>query len=528
MVGLRRIVLAALLVAGAFFRLYQLDRYPLGVHQDEVSNIYDGWSLAETGADRFGDRRPAVIRAFGERDYRPALYAWLAAIPQRFTGFSVAGGRLPAAVLGIASLVLLYAFARDMAGYRYALLALLLAAMSPLHIQLSRVAHEGGMLPPFFLILALYLWHRSARNEFPALTVALLGLAIGFSANSYQSTRVTGPLVVIAVSIDIVRHARQKIRPLLVLGTAALIGALPQILFLINETDRFMGRARVLTLSTGGPVTYAGSFLHNYWLNIEPVYLFVPRVLRGLTVARLLPVEAPFFYAGIVALAFLAVRERSRGRAYVYIATAIAIFPAALTTGNPSTMRASGLAVITPLLTAAGILGIGRFVKSASLREKIYYPAVVSAVVLAFAAMTYRYARSPYFQELSFQKIGVDMGAALGRHQSRYDAIVIERYVSIPYIYVAAFAPITPREFHRTPKALYSTGMDTFTRLGKYHFVFESTMPATVASLGRRPGRFLFVSPKRIAGTSPVDSVAFGEQKLIFQACEQACLLRPR
>lgn len=144
---IRRLAVMALLVLGAFVRLYQLDQYPLGVHQDELSNIYDGWSLAETGADRFGDRFPAVVRAFGERDYRPALYAWLAAIPQRFTGFSVVAGRLPAAVLGIASLLLIYAFARDMRGDDYAVLALLFAALSPLHIQFSRVAHEGGILP---------------------------------------------------------------------------------------------------------------------------------------------------------------------------------------------------------------------------------------------------------------------------------------------------------------------------------------------------------------------------------------------
>lgn len=482
-------------------------------------------------------RRPAqtgseivIPQSFGRSasDYRPALYAWLAAIPQRFTGFSVAAGRLPAAVLGIASLILIYAFARDMAGYRYALLALLLAALSPLHIQLSRVAHEGGILPPFFLVVALYLWQRSARKDFPMGTVALLGLAIGFSANSYQSTRVTGPLLVIAVAIDIMRHANLKLRPLLLLGAGALLGALPQLLFLINETDRFMGRARALTVSTGGPLTYAGYFLHNYWLNLEPYYLFVPRVLRGLTVARLLPVEAPFFYAGLAALAFLAVRNRSRGRLYLYVAMVIAILPAALTTGNPSTMRASGLAVLTPLYSAAGIVLIGRLVRNAWLWQRIYYPAVVGAVVFAFAAMTYRYARSPYFQELSFQKIDVEMGRALGRHQGRYDAIVVEKSMPIPYIYIAAFAPIPPREFHRAPKALNSVGMDHFMRLGKYYFVRQSAMPATVDALGSRAGRFLFVSPRSIAGLTPLDSVSFGTQKLIFQACERACLLRTR
>ena len=54
--------------------MYALDQYPLGAHQDELSNIYGGYSISETGANRFGDRYPLLVRGFGERDYRPALH----------------------------------------------------------------------------------------------------------------------------------------------------------------------------------------------------------------------------------------------------------------------------------------------------------------------------------------------------------------------------------------------------------------------------------------------------------------------
>src|SRR6185503_4137701 len=103
-----------LLVVGAWLRFVSLDQYPLGVHQDELSNIYDGYSIAETGADRFGTRHPAVLRAFGEDDFRPAMYAWLAAAPIKVLGFSVTAGRIPAAILGTASLIFLYLFATNL------------------------------------------------------------------------------------------------------------------------------------------------------------------------------------------------------------------------------------------------------------------------------------------------------------------------------------------------------------------------------------------------------------------------------
>ncbi len=109
----RRYLFIALIVVGAFLRLFQLDQYPLGVHQDELSNMYDGWSIATTGHDRFGDPYPGVVRAFGEHDYRPALYPWLAAVSEGIGGFSIVTGRLPAAILGIVSLFLVYGFARE-------------------------------------------------------------------------------------------------------------------------------------------------------------------------------------------------------------------------------------------------------------------------------------------------------------------------------------------------------------------------------------------------------------------------------
>jgi len=203
-------------------------------------------------------------------------------------------------------------------------------------------------------------------------------------------------------------------------------------------------------------------------------------------------------------------------RLYVYVAFVIALLPAAITIPNPSG-RSFAMSVLTPLFSAAGAGVLGRLVQNRQLRRWVYYPTTVTAVVLVFAAIAYRYAKSEYFRELSFQKIAVDMATKAGTLQDHYDAIFVQRYVSEPYIYIAAFAPIPPAEFQRTPKRLYSNGMDAFTRLGKYYFVWETTMPRTVAAYSGRRGRFLFIAPARFAGLTVVDSVSFQTQKLYFQ-----------
>jgi 4-amino-4-deoxy-L-arabinose transferase-like glycosyltransferase len=512
----RKYLLIALVLTGAFFRLFQLDQYPLGVHQDELSNMYDGWSIATTGHDRFGDAYPGVVRAFGERDYRPALYPWLAAVSEGIGGFSITTGRLPAAIAGIASLLFLYAFARRMGGETFGILALLLATFSPLHIQFSRMAHEGGILPGFFLIVVLYLWQKTAHDGFPIPTVATLGIALGLSANIYQSTRLTAALLTVGVGIDIVRHAKLRIKPLLTLATTALLGALPQVLFLIQHPDRFAGRASVLGVRASNPLVYDLEVLRNYWLNLAPHYLFVPPMLRGLTVARLIPAEAPFFYIGLIALAYMAVRSRSRARSYIYGALLITILPAAITTDNPATMRTSAIAVLTPLFSAAGIVFVGSLVKDEVKRRRIYFPGVVGVLLVAFVAVTYRYVKSEYWRELSYQELGVRLGRAMAKNAGDYDAVIAGWEVSQSYLYIAAFTPIHPREFLALPKRLIDVGMDKYLSMGKYHFLFPAAREKSIEQLRGR--RVLFVVPHKYAGMKTVDSVFFRKDTLYFQS----------
>ena len=62
------------------------------------------------------------------------------------------------------------------------------------------------------------------------------------------------------------------------------------------------------------------------------------------------------------------------------------------------------------------------------------------------------------------------------RGLTNYDAVVIEKYGSQRYMYVASFTGMTPQEFHKAPKVIYSDGMDRFRQLGKYYFAWPSTL----------------------------------------------------
>ncbi len=509
--------LLVLLAIAAWLRFYQLDQYPLGVHHDELSNMYDGWSIAETGADRFGAPLPIVERNYGENDYRPAMFSWLDAATIKVLGFSVKAGRLPAALLGIVSLILLYSVARTAVGPTFALLALLLGTLSPLHIQYSRVAHEGAMLPAFFVILILWLWQRAALRGYPWGTTAWLGIAVGLSANAYQATKLTAFLFAVVVAIDIFRRGRKVVVALLVFAAAAFLGALPQVIVLAQQPGHFFARAKILSVQASNPISYVAQVIWNYWLNLTPTYLFVPRGYSDLTVARLLPPEILFFYVGVVALALISFRKGSGAKWYIYAAMVISMLPAALTTGNPNTLRASGMAVLTPFFSAAGIIWIGHWLarRNPTLR-RIYYPAAVGVLVLTAGTIIYRYSRSILFREAYYQNFLVHLDTALGRKQRDYDAVIIEKYGSQRYMYVASFTGMTPQEFHKAPKVIYSDGMDRFRRLGKYYFAWPSTMQATADSLASRNARILFVASSPLKGLRVIDSVSWQNEKAYF------------
>jgi len=393
------------------------------------------------------------------------------------------------------------------------LLALLLAVLSPLHIQYSRVAHEGAILPAFFVILILWLWHRAATREFSLLWVGLAGFAAGLSANAYQATKLTAFLFAVVIGIDILRRAKNRLPALGVLAVTAFLGALPQMIVLSSRPNQFFARAKLLSVQADNPITYVAAVIWNYWLNLTPTYLFVPRGYSDLSIARLLPPEILFFYVGLFALALIAFRPGSRAKWYIYAAMVISMLPAGLTTGNPNTLRSSGMAVLTPFFSAAGIIWIGSLLARRMTLKRLYYPAVVGVLVLSAGAIIYRYSRSTLFRSAYYQTFLTHLDSEIGRRQKDYDAVVIETYGTQRYMYVASFTGMTPREFKRAPKVIYSDGMDRFRRLGKYYFAWPSTLQRTADTLATNSAKVLFVARQPLHGLKVIDSVMWQDEK---------------
>src|SRR5207244_4040061 len=126
-----------------------LDRAPPELYHDEASRGVDAWYILQTGADRHGQPWPFFLESFGPGDFTAALSTYLTIPFIAAMGRSAIAIRLPDALLGVATVGLLYLWIRRQLGAPIGLLAAAILAADPWHIELCRTGHEAGFAPFF-------------------------------------------------------------------------------------------------------------------------------------------------------------------------------------------------------------------------------------------------------------------------------------------------------------------------------------------------------------------------------------------
>ena len=166
-----------LIALGCALRLAALGSLPWGLNQDEASAGYEAWALLTSGVDRCGDSWPVLFTAWGSG--QNVLMSYLAIPFVALFGLSELTVRLPNAIFGCLTLPLFWLFARRARGEGFGLTALLLLAVNPWHIMMSRWGLESNLLP-FFLLAGVCLTARAARRPW-----ALVGAAACFAVSLY-------------------------------------------------------------------------------------------------------------------------------------------------------------------------------------------------------------------------------------------------------------------------------------------------------------------------------------------------------
>lgn len=222
------IYLSIIMAVGFFTRVAFLDLLPGGLNQDEASAAYDAYAIMTTGMDRNGQVMPMHLIAWGSG--QNALYSYMMIPFIAIFGVNEIAIRLPMALVGCLSIVLLYDLIRRKYDKNAALFAALFLIIAPWHLMKSRWSLESNLFPDLvFIGFYLFILGLEPGKQWKTyLASALLGL----SAYSYGTSYFFLFFFVIGFLVYVFLKKKLKwFEALINLGIIGVI-SLPIILFL--------------------------------------------------------------------------------------------------------------------------------------------------------------------------------------------------------------------------------------------------------------------------------------------------------
>lgn len=216
-----------ILLLGLFARVFRFGLVPNGINQDEAFAAYEAWSLLNYGIDTAGYHNPVYLVAWGSGMNALETYLMIPFIA--LFGLEVWAVRLPQLIVACLSLPAVYGLVRRTVSRRAALLSMLMLAICPWHIIMSRWGLESN-LAPGFLLFGLYFFVLGTENE---RFLPLSALMYGLSLYTYATIWIFVPII---LAVQIVYCAiRGKLRLSCASACSALLLfalALPLLLFL--------------------------------------------------------------------------------------------------------------------------------------------------------------------------------------------------------------------------------------------------------------------------------------------------------
>src|SRR5690606_24673796 len=180
-------------LVGSLLRLIGLDSLPAGLNQDEASAGYDAYALLTHGIDRNGYPYPVHLVAWGSG--QNALYSYLAIPFIALFDLSVFSFRLPAALLGSFSILIMYWMFLQFSSRAGALIAAFLVAISPWHLMMSRWGLEANIFPTIVLLAVACLCYCPRKYS----TVYAFSFLMGLSLYAYGTAYLFVPLTMLGI-----------------------------------------------------------------------------------------------------------------------------------------------------------------------------------------------------------------------------------------------------------------------------------------------------------------------------------------
>ena len=369
-----KLLFAVILILAFVLRFYHLGVNPPSLDWDETALGYNAYSLLKTGRDEYGTRFPISLRSFD--DYKPPMYVYLTIPSVAIFGLNDWAVRFPSALLGTLTVLVFFFLVREILGKpKLALLATLFLAISPWHLQFSRIAFEANVALSFTVFGAWAFFRGLKKGKFLVLSALFFGLAL----YSYHSARVFVPLLGLGLILMFRKRLLKFWRYCLIAAVIGIIFAIP----LLNIMTSVEGRMRLKGVSslTDQAVLYPsiakiqedqekgnlllGRLVHNrrlvfakillqgyfYHFNLNWLFLKGDLPRHHAPNAGLLYLwELPFVLAGI----YFLIKKKPKFYQVIFLWLLLAPAPAAPTTELPHSIRTLNMVIPLSIISAYG------------------------------------------------------------------------------------------------------------------------------------------------------------------------------
>lgn len=495
------IILAIIVAIGVFLRFYQLGVNPPSIDWDEASIGYNAYSIFKTGADEYGNHFPVMFRSFD--DYKPPAYIYLAVPSVAIFGLNEFAVRLPAALIGIAAIVVVYFLVKEILSNwdknkreYIALASAFFLAISPWHLQFSRAAFEGqvGM---FFLILSLLFFFKALRNKYFYLAFAI---SFTLSIYSYHSFKLINPTILIALlTLFYKQLVKQKILVVISLAIIVIFSAATYTSFFSSAGSG--ARLSMVTVFSDPKLQMKSAInVENAKKNNDLIgeiinnrrLIFIPTIVKGYfdhfnfdflfihgdggvqhhayDMGMLYLWDFPFIIFGIIFL----LRNINRRILLLFILFFIAPIPAAITTGTPHPVRAIAMIPEFQIFSSVGFVLI-----LSTLFKKKYKSIgiIVGFAIIVGLAFNIKYYLESYYVLTPikygyFWQYGYEEALNYAKeNESKFENIIMTYEYDQPYIYYLFYNKIEPSLYQKNWDYNKNGTIDRFKRvIGKYTF----------------------------------------------------------
>lgn len=449
-------LLIVVIFIALLLRLNQLGNVPYGFANDEISYIISGYTIAQSGGyDIAGKFLPLSINLDSSMSPVPV---YLIAVIANFVTLSPFLARLPFALLGVGSVILVYFITLEIfKKKKIAFLASLVLAISPWHLLVTRGVWD--VIPAqFFYLLGIYIFLKNISSK-RSIMWSLIPFTFAFY--SYHATKVFFVAMLFVLLLvfwkEIVKRKRQSLAFLLL--AILLISSFLLVLktqsvtrqneLLINNESFLKDAAKYVDFNrekSEAPETIKrvvhnkGEFTFNkivstYINAFSPNHLFFvgdvnPVVGYGTFFKGVLYlIELPFLLIGLFLIIARSFYVKSKQSSIVPLLVLglilVAPLPSAIGAGTTYIIRAFMLVPFFAIAIGYGVFGFFNFLNNKALRRLAFIVVCLLYIMFVSKFLYQYYYQFNYYGGEYWNRSSRELSEYIIAEKDKYDQIIV-------------------------------------------------------------------------------------------------------